>query len=251
MSDIFAPLREPEPVSPLAPEEVRRGGDRLRRRRAGLALVGTVVATAIVVGGSALVVGDRLGSDARPGPVDTPGLETVIPAEFDLADGIPRDNSYSNVGAPEVLVCGGSFSLADLAIASEQVLQAGTGDLTMRGVAVYPDVATARSVATDLVARFDGCPAFTDGRGSDWTAKVQPSAHGDEGWVLTRVMTGSEPRWGRPEVIQVVRLDASLLVIQQREIHGVEPVMLTRGTGQDVARLIHRQMCLLTDEGCP
>ena len=91
MSDIFAPLREPEPVSSLAPEEVRRAGDRLRRRRAGLAVVGAVCATAIVVGGTALMVGDRTSSDSPPEPVDSPTPQAVIPAEFDLADGLPRE----------------------------------------------------------------------------------------------------------------------------------------------------------------
>lgn len=248
MSDIFAPLRELQPVSSLAPEDVRRAGDRLRRRRAVLAVVGTVCATAIVVGGTALVGGDRTSSDSGPGPVDSPAAQPVIPAEFDLADGLPRDSLSSGADAPTLETCGGTFSPAHLAIASQGAGRADGGDLTTRGLSVYPDAGTARSVATDLVAKFESCPRSTDGR--HWTTSVRPTAHGDQGWVLTRVAGASEPRLDRPEVIQIVRLGASLLVIQEREVHGVTLELLTRGTSDQVAGLMHRQMCLLTDEGC-
>lgn len=176
MSDIFAPLREPEPVSSLDPVEVRRRGDRLRRRRTGLAVVGAVCATAILVGGTALV-GARTSSDSIPGPVDSPAAEAVIPAEFDLADGLPREPATSGAGAPELVICGERFSLADGATASKGLGSAGQGDLNSRGLSVYPDAGTARSLATDLVATFESCPSSTAGR--HMTTSVRPTADGD------------------------------------------------------------------------
>ena len=59
-----------------------------------------------------------------------------------------------------------------------------------------------------------------------------------------------DPRVDFPEAIQIVRLGASLLVIHQREIHGIPVEALTAGTSDQVEWLLHRQMCLLTDEGC-
>ena len=117
-------------------------------------------------------------------------------------------------------------------------------------MSVYPSAGTARSVATDLVAKFESCRGSTDGQGRDWTTSVRPTVDGDQGWVLARFPMGSGPRMHPGEVIQIVRLGASLLVVQQREIHGVTLEDLTRMTSDQLAWLMHRQMCLLTDEGC-
>ena len=249
MSDLFAPLREPEPASALAPESVRRRGDRLRRRRAGLTLMGAVVAAAIVVGGSSLVVGDRPRSDSPSRPVDSPHGKAVFPAQLDLADGLPR-GTVSSAGSPSLVICGEPFSLADGATASEEVGQAERGDFTTRGLSVYPDAGAARSVATRLVAAYEDCPRFTDRRGRAWTTSVRPTAYGDQGWVVSQLVTASGPRVDFPEVTQVVRLGVNLLVTQQREIHGLRLDVMTRFTSDQVAGLMHRQMCLLTEEGC-
>jgi hypothetical protein len=248
MSDIFAPLRDPEPVSSLAPEAVRRRGDRLRRRRAGMAVAGAVCATAIVVAGTTLLVGGRTSTDSLPEPVDSPSTRAVIPAEFDLADGLPRGLASSGADAPALEICGETFSLADSAVASQGVGYADRSDLSTRGMSVYPDAGTARSVATGLVATFESCPRSTPAY--EWTSYVRPTSHGDQGWVLARVGRASGTAPDLPEVIEIVRLGASLLVIQQREIHGITLEDLTRTISHQTAWLTRRQMCLLTDEGC-
>ena len=252
MSDLFAPLREPDSVSRLAPGEVRRRGDRLRRRRAGAAVAGAVCAAAIVVGGTSLLVGDWTSSDSAPGPVDSPPADVAIRTELDLSEGLPREIP-SSAGAPELMICGESFPLGDRATASVQVRYSDysdQGDLTARGLSVYPDAGTARAVATDLVAAFESCPRSTDGRGRAWTTSVRPTDHGDQGWVVARFADAPGPRVDAPEAIQIVRIGASLLVIRQREVHGIPVEALERDTSAQVEWLVHRQMCLLTDEGC-
>ena len=250
MSDLFASLRKPEPASPLAPEEVRRRGDRLRRRRAGLVVAGAACAAAVVVGSASLVFGDRTSSDSAPGPAKSPAAETVIPAEFDLGDGLSREVVGPGAVAPPMAICGEPFSLADGATASQGIRHVSTGDLTARGLGVYPDVGTAEEVANDLVDRFESCPRFTDDQGREWTTNIRPTAHGDQGWVVTRFTGAAGAREESPEAIQIVRLGANLLVVQQSEIHGVASEALSRWTSDQVAWLLHRQMCLLTDEGC-
>jgi hypothetical protein len=66
--------------------------------------------------------------------------------------------------------------------------------------------------------------------------------------VVTRL--ADEPGSTFPEAIQIVRLGESLLVIHQREIHGVSLDELAEWTSHQVELLMHRQMCLLTDQGC-
>lgn len=194
------------------------------------------------------MLGNRSSSDSVPKPVDSPSSRAVIPAEFDLDDGLPRGLGSSGADAPELEICGESISLADSATVSRRTGYADRSDLSVRGMSVYPDAGTAQSVATGLVATFEGCPRST--AGYQWTSHVRRTAQGDQGWVLTRVRRASGTAPSLPEVIEIVRLGASLLVIQQREIHGITPEDLGRGISDQVAWLMRRQMCLLTDEGC-
>lgn len=249
MPDIFAPLREPEPVSPLPAEEVRRRGDRLRRRRAARAVVGTVVAAAVVAAGTSLVLGDRA-SDSAPRPAETPAPESVIPPELDLADGLRRTSVDMSRTVPALLVCGKDPSLQRLAVATETAGDVSQGDFNVRDLYVYPDADTADTVALKLAARFLSCPLFTDDQGRDWTTEVRRTDHRDQGWVATRFVEAPGPNAYPAEAIQVARVGRILLVLRQREIHGITPDDLARGTSQQVESLLRRQLCLFTDESC-
>jgi hypothetical protein len=214
-------------------------------------VVGAVGAAAIVVGGTSLVVGDVNNPDSTPSPAESSTAAGPIPAEFDLADGMQRAlGTPSRVGrvAPPLSICGESVSLTDGVTASQGVRHADQGDFTARGLSVYPDVGTARAVATDLVARLESCTRPTDGGARAGTPSIRRTAHGDQGWVVTRL--ADEPGSTFPEAIQIVRLGESLLVIHQREIHGVSLDELAEWTSHQVELLMHRQMCLLTDQGC-
>src|SRR5688572_26630466 len=131
MSDIFAPLREPESVSPPPPEEIRRRGDRLRRRRGGLA-VGGAVSVAVLLLASTSLVGDWARSDSPPGPIDSPAAELVTP-EFDLADGATRELASASAGAPPLRICGETVTIDDRSTDSQGIVQEQTGDLVARG----------------------------------------------------------------------------------------------------------------------
>ncbi len=244
MPDLFAPLRDAETVPSLPPEAVRRRGDRLRRRRAGLQLAAAACAVAVVVGGGALIGGPDSGSSS--GPAD-PGAP--IPAELDLADGLPRQPVSSEV--PKLVVCGERTRIEDLAIADEKVSMGDRGDINARGLTVYPDTATAQSVAGALAAQFRGCPRYTDRRGRRIVTSIAPTDYGDQSWVVKRQWTAPGPDVDFPEVIEVVRQDASLLVVTQREVHGIRIEDLRIGTSRQVEWLLDHQLCLLTDDGCP
>lgn len=251
MSDIFAPLRDPDQVSSIPPEEVRRRGDRLRRRRAGLVIAGTVCAAATLVGGLSLLLGERPSSDSAP--VDSPGAESLIPPQFDLASGMSRipERPTARTGALKLLVCGETSAFAEDAIAHQFVRVSQGSDLSARGLSVYPDADTAEAAGDGLAAEFEGCTRFTDERGRTWTTTVRSTTtHGDQGWVVTRDGDGAGTRADFPDVVQIVRLGPTLLVVQQREVHGVPSKDLARWVRTQVGRLMDRQMCALTEEGC-
>ncbi|QIK76646.1 hypothetical protein [Nocardioides piscis] len=251
MSDIFAPLRDPDQVSSLPPAEVRRRGDRLRRRRAGLVLVGTAFAAATLVGGLSLLLGEPPSSDS--GPVDSPGVESLIPPQLDLASGMSRipERPTAHPGALKLLVCGETSAFAEGAIAHQFVRVSQGSDLSARGLSVYPDASTAEAAAAGLAAEFRGCPRFTDERGRTWTTTVRwAPEHGEPGWVVTRDGDGPGTRADFPDVVQIVRLGPNLLVVQEREVHGVAMEDLARWVRTQVGWLMDRQMCTMTEEGC-
>ncbi len=248
MSDLFAPLREPEPLSPLAPDEVRRAGDRRRRRRSSLVVAGSACAAAIVVGVATLGLPGSPGADGNRDPVDSPPASTLIPEELDLADGLPREALASGAADPPLGTCEESSSPSVPASASEAVGSYERGDIYARGLRVYPDEGTAATAAADLATAFERC---TGARGTEWTTSVRSTSYGDEGWVLVRSPEGApDDRTRTVEVVNVVRLGANVLVLQHREIHGMTPEELTRIASDQVDWLMRRQMCLLTDEGC-
>ena len=98
-------------VDSLPASEVRRRGDRMRRRNTALATVGGVVAAAVFIGTPvALMSGnDKDTVDPAPSPPTPtvtedgqPGWLTEIPAEFPLADGFPETNGLD--GSPTEVV---------------------------------------------------------------------------------------------------------------------------------------------------
>jgi hypothetical protein len=99
-------------VNSLPASEVRRRGDRMRRRNTALATVGGVVAAAVFIGTPvALLAGDDdkgTVDPADPSPSVTedspprPAWLTEIPAGFPLTDGFPETNGLD--GSPTTVV---------------------------------------------------------------------------------------------------------------------------------------------------
>lgn len=115
---------DPEVPMPLSAADIRRRGDRLRRRNAGLAVAGGVAVIALIAAPLAVLNGsddtDALPPTAPPtsavdptdpAPSRTPSqqapsdLVTTIPDDFPLAAGLPETNSES--GEPTDVVRGG------------------------------------------------------------------------------------------------------------------------------------------------
>ena len=101
-------------VDSLPASEVRRRGDRMRRRNTALATVGGVVAAAVFIGTPVALMSGNNDKDtvdpAPPPPTVTDGHRprpspswlTEIPAEFPLADGFPETNGLD--GSPTEVV---------------------------------------------------------------------------------------------------------------------------------------------------
>jgi len=161
MPDIFDSLRE-VPARPLPAAEVRRLGDRRRRRTAALAAGAAVLAVMAVVLPFALS-GSEKGAVA---PVTPPAHEwvTTIPESFPLSSGMlgkPRHLPGTGPTFYEPIeACGDqSWTQPVVGMAAARDPSAPGNPEEARALALYRDDAEAQSVMAARAAAVDACPA--------------------------------------------------------------------------------------------
>lgn len=187
---------DPEVPMPLSAADVRRRGDRLRRRNTGLAIAGGVAVIALIAAPIAVFSGDddtnavppaappTSAVDSNPPPSTEPAptdLVTTIPDGFPLAAGLPEVNSES--GEPTEVVRGGattdfplcqeagfdpttSSAITDLAGVSYLAPEDGR----QRLLAVWDDVEGARTALDGVRQTLAGCEA----QGVRYSEKTSP-----------------------------------------------------------------------------
>jgi hypothetical protein len=151
------------PVNPLPASEVRRRGDRMRRRNTVLATVGGVAAAAVFIGVPVGIAANHDGGDgvqpAPPGPTSSsPSVEVdwmhEIPADFPLTFGFPETNADDG-SATEVTETSGVAQVGLCSVFDWQMSVASdlkgisyrgeTEDRIGRSIAVFQDEETAQS----------------------------------------------------------------------------------------------------------
>lgn len=253
-------------VNPLAPEEVRRRGDRLRRRRNAAGVVAGVAAVALIATPIALIAGGDSGSPspAPPGPTvtETPPASgvTEIPDEFPLAAGFPTESEEEDpISGPrrqlddlDFQACGEPVPDApreDRMVATFTNAE----DYRLRALSTYVDGAAAEAALRSMTDRWEACPedpVRSDGYVT--LRELRPVPVGDEAWaVLERdTFQGAESPFGG--TIMVVRVGNAILA-ESRGGHAGYP----SGNGErmldglvDSAFPVIDKMCLFAAEGC-
>ena len=155
------------PMNPLPAAEVRRRGNRIRRRNNALATAGGLAVVAIIATPFALAAGGSTQSDQQPiGPATQPpnGWTQTIPAGFDIGAlpegaGFTFDTRDRSV-VDNVRVCGGeAYSTSgstDAAGASWG--EPGSDGAMARTLAVYSDGDAAATALDDLRQAVLDCP---------------------------------------------------------------------------------------------
>jgi hypothetical protein len=264
VSDLFAPLRSSEPAPPTPPEQVRRRGDRIRRRRTAGQVLGAAVLVGAVVTGGALL-DDSGPRTSPPGPVDRPSQTVeppVAPAPVDLSridltlgwtvDGDsrlkgpgPRVAAFS-----DFTVCDRSYPagrpepLERLAAALER-----PEDLRFREATTYADAATAQAALDRFVGLFRACPEDPAGGGTAVSRnEVRPVDVGDGGHSVLRTYVADDlPQLGM-ETVHAVRVGNVLLLTSQHdEGSGALDMPQSR---QRVAETTATQVAPLVEELC-
>jgi hypothetical protein len=233
MSDLFAPLRSSEPAPTTPPEQVRRRGERIRRRRtAGQVLAAAVLVGAVATGGF-LLDGAGPRTTPPPGPVDRP-TATADPepapapvdlTRIDLTRGFPThgDAFVTGPGArvpafSDFQVCGRPYP-GDRPDPMQRlgVSMQAPEDFRARELTVYADAATAQAALDRFVGLFQACPEDPPGGGAVSRNEVRPVALGDEGRsVLRTYVTDGMPQLGM-EIVHAVRVGQVLLLTSQHD----------------------------------
>ncbi|MXG92104.1 hypothetical protein [Nocardioides flavescens] len=186
-------------VHRMSPAQVRRRGDRIRRRRtAGIAAGGVLVAALAVGAPIAALTGpgdDRGSMVATDVPSATPtappdGWAQAIPAEFPITDGMPTSTTVGAdalEGDPGVPAgCRTTFEgyVDDLSATYQGV---GSEDRQVRDLVLFPDATSAQAWLDGVRAAVASCPEEAVGSDTTLVHAVDPvDLGGDEGWRLTQ-----------------------------------------------------------------
>ncbi len=285
MPDLFDPLRgTPDQLvrPPLPAEEVRRRGDRLRRRRTATAATGAALAVALVVGGG-LTLGGGLTSGSAPAPVPPAGQSpsgtadpaptpapgpdvdwrTTIPAGFPLADDLGEPvSTEEELAGPgrDVRVFDVPFAAcghgADLGAPADSLSVRYTQPEWFDGrvLQVYDDAAAARQVLERLVAVYADCPEDVVEGPPDGvaTAAVRPVPLGEEGYLVTRTFDTDGLRTTGLELLHLVRVGNALLVSNLSNEGGADDASVARSLGErePVVADVAGAMCVFAATGC-
>ncbi|MGY2704550.1 hypothetical protein [Nocardioides sp. HB32] len=209
-------------TTPLPPGEVRRRGDRIRRRNNAIAAVGGLAVIAAIATPFAVMANDRTSSEPPVAPSPSPSVTWVheIPASFPLTEGMPAstktrdDYEQQAVDVCESEAWNPDGSTTDIRQAIYTGETEGGADRTL---ALYPSERDADAALQALDANVEGCAAQTTGKNR--SAEVVPSEIGDGSIVYADHMSDA----GDMFVHQVVRVGNALLVDTTYAMGGGDP----------------------------
>ncbi|KRF18895.1 hypothetical protein ASG90_03105 [Nocardioides sp. Soil797] len=202
------------PMDPLTPSEVRRRGDRVRRRNNGVLALGAAAAIAVVAT-SGVFINNAVDKGQEPAPASpsqTKNAEQAeIPADFPLAAGV-RGATETDTAAMSGLDYCGVTPLADLDPADVRSIGLSGGETSITRTLYLLDSSEASVAAHEAI--LDAADACTDGDPKD---SGDVAIHRDgEGWPGSTVTEdfahGESTTEPSVEVVNVVSAGPALLV---------------------------------------
>jgi len=271
LREIFEPL-EQAPLTPSLPaSEVRRRGERLRRRRTALTGVAAVAVAAVVVTGGVLAGGASTGSAPAPVPAtqaprsvaaSPTSVASRIPAGFSLTHGLPdpgpdvHRSGSSSLTEPFTFQPCGSDPAAGVARSDfAEVRQAyAGGEIEVHQLAVYPRSSDASLAFEDLRSALEQCPTRDLGGGSVEHSALDEHGIGrsDDSMVVavTNTQDGARTTYGSHYVL--ARVGNAILVTQAGGEFGGTAQALAEAddTERTVALGLVASMCPFATGGC-
>jgi hypothetical protein len=268
------------PVNPLAPSEVRRLGDRMRRRRNAAGVVAGVAAVAVIATPLALYAGGDNSSSPSPAPpantattgspdadeTTPPSPEPVaslvkeIPEGFPLAAGWPDDDlaeseeqgltgPHRRLDSLLFQVCGTAFEEPEY-VDRLRANWTNPEDYRDRQLTTYADAGAAVDAVSSLTDFYRACPEEELSDGSTRISEVRRTQVGGESWALVQHLELEGAPAISLQIIHVIRLGRAVLIdtaANEGSIGdaGSQIDFMTTATDEPVAR-----MCAFTEAGC-
>lgn len=242
-------------LHPLPAAEVRRRGDRLRRRNTALAVAGGTVAAVTAIGVPVALSQTGPDTESDPGLYATQGTDpravewrTEIPEDFPVLSGLPEENAYGGAvearDTYEVQAPGPCRGEAWDVTGSLDVLQAVFGDTEGgidRSLAVFADDAEAAARVDAFAEQAETC------RGGGSTVVPLVSDLGEQSDVFVNVYDD-----GTATYYQLVRVGNAVLHTTATFNGGGDPEVLeyTRELEQDRSAPVVSAMCVFAADPC-
>lgn len=256
----------------LPPSEIRRRGDRLRRRRTSMVAVGGVLAAAIAVGAPVIALSGDDGTRtdgtqyvATDPPAPRPTV-TDVPDGFPVGDGMGTASDPAQVGTDvgevvfaSITVCEDEVWLLDSGAtptvdALGAVWSDGVSGGEQRTLATYADEQAARSALSAIGSAVADCPPpVVRGDGFAIEPKALTAAGGEETLAYVDRYLDADGYTGEGNVFVLTRVGNALL-IDKTYIGGAGDLAVAQDTADllaDRATGVVDAMCVFSADGCP
>jgi hypothetical protein len=247
-------------VNPLPPGDVRRRGDRIRRRNNAIAAVGGLAVVAAIAAPFAVMAGHH-GSSA-PIPPAKVAWQTTVPASFDMTavpDGSPvrfeaRPDSvvddFTLCGTPAFSTTSNDPATPATDTAGARYGEPGTSSSAGRTLAVYADDQRAQRALSGLRDAVRACPQDT-GAGTPYLwGTVDAPATADDSVVISQQVRQSGYT-GDLTLVEVVRVgNALFLGSTHTDAGGDQAIQETLPALTSLSQPILDQMCVFSATGC-
>jgi hypothetical protein len=232
-------------VNPLSASEVRRRGDRMRRRNTALAAVGGIAAAVIVIATPLAVVANH-DTDSSPSlpPASQPTPSTdqtawlqKVPAGFPLAEGLSGGESPGHLpgsgpAVADLTFCGVSTwsATSDAPVKAVDfdgvAFRGESEDSRSRVLSLYVDDTAAQRALDAIRAGVEACPQDPNGSGAPLVLDVVPAdLAADDSIVFTQQSQMDVGLLADLTVFQVARVGNALYVATQYTSAGGQQVV--------------------------
>jgi hypothetical protein len=251
-------------VNALPASEVRRRGDRMRRRNTALAAVGGVAAAAVFIGVPVALTsgndGDRDIEPAPPVPTQTDDAGptepwiTEIPEDFPVTEGMTDEGEPTEGDLDAISLCDTSYPTSRGTADSVTYFYSGDGESSATRVfQLWPDDAAAYQSVARLEAAVQACPQQpTEGGDSVFEHRlVDFDTGGDASVTFVRQVVGDDGLVSQLDTVEVTQVGNAVLVDWSYGAAGGDQAIdiATRVLAERSATT-RAAMCMFTKDGC-
>jgi hypothetical protein len=249
-------------VTPLPASEVRRRGDRMRRRNTAFATVGGVVAAAVFIGTPVALLNNSGDSDVQPAPPAPSQTQdaqfewvTEIPSDFPVTAGMVTGAGEATEGDLDALdLCDTSYPTSRGTADSQTWFYSDDGESSLtRVLQLWPDDAAAYQSLDRLEEAVAACPQEPASNGEDVveTRLVDVAPSGVASVTFTQQLVADDGlRYGLTTV-QVTQVGNAVLVDwSYGAAGGDEAIEIALGTLADRSTETRAAMCVFDRNPC-